>query len=256
MKHIVPAALFFLLLLARLALPAGAQEAQPPAVQAPAVSNLIGYVVDATTRRPLAGALVELPAFGRRAITDAEGRFLLLNLEPGEYLIRVTLLGYEPFETVSDLARGRAVLTLALGPRPIVLPGVTAQAYGFSRQIENRRLGTGVSSRVLPREQIVLSAASDARQLILNSGGLHRVACSSRSYDVDCLLVRGRAVTPSVYIDERRAMTGLEELEMYAPEDIYMVEVYGAGRHIRIYTVHFVETRAARGQVLGSLPFR
>ena len=57
--------------------------------------KIMGRVVDASTNEPLIGAnvLVEKTAMG--AATDLEGRFLILNVPPGAYTLRASMIGYK-----------------------------------------------------------------------------------------------------------------------------------------------------------------
>jgi len=47
-------------------------------------------------------------------------------------------------------------------------------------------------------------------------------------------------VRPGIYIDERRAFTGLDELHHYSPEEISRIEVIDRGVQVRIYTNRFM----------------
>lgn len=76
--------------------------------------------------------------------------------------------------------------------------------------------------------------------------GLTRTPCiggSGRNHD--CILVRGRSAEPTVFVDEAPVLGGLDYLDVVAPHELYLVEVYGWGRHIRVYTNQFME-RAAK----------
>ena len=48
-----------------------------------------------------------------------------------------------------------------------------------------------------------------------------------------------------MFIDEAQVLGGLEYLDSFAPHELYMVEIFGNGRHIRAYTPRFME-RAAK----------
>jgi hypothetical protein len=49
-----------------------------------------------------------------------------------------------------------------------------------------------------------------------------------------------------VYIDDRPAFGGMEELEMYAPHELYAIESYAGGRMVRAYTMWFMEDLARK----------
>lgn len=58
-------------------------------------ARLTGTVVDAVDRQPLLGVNVVLVAQDVGAATTAGGRFDLESV-PGTYLLRATLIGYDP----------------------------------------------------------------------------------------------------------------------------------------------------------------
>ena len=54
-----------------------------------------GRVGDADSGELLSDAIVEAPALGIRAISDAMGRFELVGLPPGRHILRISSVGYE-----------------------------------------------------------------------------------------------------------------------------------------------------------------
>lgn len=69
-----------------------------------------------------------------------------------------------------------------------------------------------------------------------------------------CVLSRGRRVQPSVNIDEVPAIGGLDQLALYNPQDLYLLEVYSQGRMIRAYTEDFMGRHAKRAGKLFPVP--
>lgn len=57
--------------------------------------KLVGTVKDAQTKEPLIRANVLLVGTNFGAATDANGKFVILNIPPGVYSVRVSLIGYE-----------------------------------------------------------------------------------------------------------------------------------------------------------------
>jgi len=74
-----------LLLLLSWALPASAQEGR---------GQVTGTVVHADTKEPMAGVQVYLEGTRHSAVTTQNGRFLILNVEPGIYRIVASNIGY------------------------------------------------------------------------------------------------------------------------------------------------------------------
>jgi len=65
------------------------------------MSALEGTVIDAKTRKPLAGVSVTatdtLPQSGTTVHTDAAGNYHLGTLEPGIYTLQFAMDGYDPY---------------------------------------------------------------------------------------------------------------------------------------------------------------
>ncbi|MBY8821064.1 TonB-dependent receptor [Sphingomonas colocasiae] len=77
------------------------------------VSAPIGTVVDARTGAALKGALVELVETGEKASTGDLGDFRFPGRN-GSYNIRISYLGYPPYEQFVDLRSGRATVGILL----------------------------------------------------------------------------------------------------------------------------------------------
>jgi outer membrane receptor protein involved in Fe transport len=59
------------------------------------VGKITGVVTDAQTGEPLAGVQVYLEGTGRGALTSENGRYFIVNVEPGTYVVVAELLGYQ-----------------------------------------------------------------------------------------------------------------------------------------------------------------
>lgn len=64
--------------------------------------KLSGKVTDAQTGEPLIGANILLTGTTLGAATDVNGNFVILNIPPGSYSIKVSYIGYEPI-TIQDV---------------------------------------------------------------------------------------------------------------------------------------------------------
>lgn len=58
--------------------------------------KIVGQVTDAKTGEPLVGVNIILVGTSYGAVTDFEGNYLILNLQPGSYTIRASSIGYSP----------------------------------------------------------------------------------------------------------------------------------------------------------------
>ena len=99
--------------------------AAPAAAQAPA--RVAGRVVDAVSQAPVAGA--EIMAGAQRALSEANGTFMLGNVSPGRLELRIRRIGYAPgYETVEvDPGLDRTV-TVRLEPLAFQLESLTVAA--------------------------------------------------------------------------------------------------------------------------------
>ncbi len=95
------------------------------AAQAPA--RIAGRVMDAVTGAPLPAA--EVLVDGSRAISGADGAFVLGGVEPGRHVVNGRRLGYAPWSDAVDVVPGLdQTLTIALRPLPVRLDSVIAVA--------------------------------------------------------------------------------------------------------------------------------
>ena len=67
--------------------------------------SLKGRVLDLTDQNPMSGAAVQLLGTDKTATTDLEGRFLMVDIVPGKYRVRIIHPFCEPLEAVVDLTQ-------------------------------------------------------------------------------------------------------------------------------------------------------
>lgn len=121
----------------------------PFAVQASTTGTLRGRVVDASSRAPIAGAVVvaSAPSQTAQTVTDAAGTFSFISLQPDTYTVSASKNGYEPqsqagITVVADqsatatLALTKALKTIARttsrSAQSLVHSGVTSDVYSVN----------------------------------------------------------------------------------------------------------------------------
>ena len=196
-----------------------------------------GHVHDLSTGNPIAGALVEFPGLRKQTLTDRSGRFALTNFTPGKHKVVVSQLGYKTLVREVIVAQDEPLM-IPLDPDPVMIKGLDIQVD----RLENRRRGVGVSAMAFVRNELLGTSYVNAAEFVRSR--IPVVPCPSGRGT--CLRHRGQIIAPIVYIDERRAF-GLDELESYPMYDVYLVESYDNGRHIRIYTTWFMQNLARHG---------
>jgi hypothetical protein len=220
------------------AVPASADAQQP--TDADALAVLAGRVVDEITGTPLHGAYIELAGTRQAVLSDQEGNFTL-RVRPGTYTVRVSQLGYEEGEVQLRLAAGTVQRDFAVTPSPLVLEGIQVVEDRF----RFRRNALGTSVRVFDRSAMLSAAGSDMR-VLLSRLHINLVPCDGVGWHASvCGRVRGRVQPIRVAIDEFPAW-GVDQLLTYQPHELFMLEVYGGGSHIRAYTVWYMEWAAKR----------
>lgn len=197
---------------------------------APAGHVLTGRVLDATTGQPLFGAVVGLPDLGIEAQTDSSGRFVLRQVGAGAHKVYVSEIGYRDLLQRVELSPDDAA-DLRVQPDPVMLKGITVLADRFRA----RREAAPYAVTAYDRAALLRSAAPDMRDFLSSVAGITLVPCPGELF-ATCALVHHRPARIAVYIDERRAYGGIEELASYTPSDLFLLEVYADGRMVRAYT--------------------
>lgn len=94
-------------------------------------TTLRGFVTDATSEQSLQGATVALEdAAGTLSgvATDGDGYFILRRLDPGTYTLRISFIGYAPYEESLTLSGGVVQRNVALAPSEAGLDEVIVEA--------------------------------------------------------------------------------------------------------------------------------
>ncbi len=115
-----------------------------------AQSAVTGFVRD-STGRPLPGAEVSIEALGKRALSDANGRYILAEVPAGMRLVRARRVGYVPMTSMLRFAaEGTQQANFVLERSPQQLDTLTVQekarimGVGVAGFDERRRKGFGV----------------------------------------------------------------------------------------------------------------
>jgi hypothetical protein len=146
----------------------------PAALAQEQTGNLYGTVTD-TDGSALPGAQVELTGIGapRTAVTDADGRFRFLNLDPGAYALVASLDGFATVRHTDVAIRvGRnTTLDVALPPPdPATTITEVIEITGESPVLDERKVARGVSISQVELEKI--PSARDPWALVTQTPGV------------------------------------------------------------------------------------
>ncbi|HYR12367.1 MAG TPA: alpha-2-macroglobulin family protein [Longimicrobium sp.] len=99
----------------------------PDSVGAP--GEVVGVVIDAQTRQPVAGATVSIEGTRLAAVTDASGRFRLAGVPPGRRTVAVARVGMQPARVVVEVGdQPLAMLQIELTTQLMLLEDMVVTA--------------------------------------------------------------------------------------------------------------------------------
>jgi hypothetical protein len=199
--------------------------------------SMRGVVLDAATRMPIAGTVVQLQAAGdsrpRRVTADSTGSFALSMPAPGLYTLTATRLGYIQHrgdtvrigdsETVGvEIRLDRTAIPL----RPVVVTErVSALPDGFEKR---RAAGFG---RFITKSDIDNRRAANTSDLLRGIPGVVLTAARRGRGSGSVLFMRGPAglCQPAVWIDGLQVSTAdLAIDQLLSPAVLEAAEVYNS----------------------------
>ncbi len=135
----------------------------PTPIAAQATGQLVGTVRDAATQRPLEAVQVYIGGTGIGALTNAAGRFLLLNVPAGEHSLVAEIVGYRSgAQTVTVAAGSSVVADFSLEQTAITLDQIVVTGAGVAT--EKRKLGNTIAT--LDASSLENAPVTDFSQLI------------------------------------------------------------------------------------------
>ena len=161
------------------------------ALQGQQTGTVTGTVMNAMNMQPLSGAQISIDGTTRGALSNADGRFVVLNVPAGTYTVRVRMLGYSAAEQSITVAEGgTALANFELTQQAIEVEGIVVTALGIER--EERALTypvQTVSAEVLERTpEVNLVQALQAQ-----SAGIQVVQASGRPGASSFIQIRGQS---------------------------------------------------------------
>ena len=224
---------------ASLATNLGVTAAPAVPVEAEAVQgSLTGLVSDAASGRALSSAQVFIEGTGLGGLTNASGRYLIVNVPVGQHTLNVQLIGYEATAQQVSISEGQATTAdftlteVALALDEIVVTGTAGQA---------RRREVGNVIEQIKIEEVLEPVSGIGELLQARVSGARIQFSSGNSGSGADIRLRGNSSTalsnqPLIYIDGMRAKSeptssqnGAEDpyspLNDLNPDDIERIEI-------------------------------
>jgi TonB-linked SusC/RagA family outer membrane protein len=123
-----------------------------------------GTVIDATTRRPIAGAQVAVVGTNTGAVTDGRGRFLIANAAGQQASLRIVMIGYRDASVTVQV--GRTDLEIQLTETALALDAIVVT--GTPGETQARALGNSVGV-VSAAQRAEIAPVTDAHALFLGT---------------------------------------------------------------------------------------
>jgi len=209
--------------------------------------KVVGRVLDRATGAPVATASVGVVGMTRRTQTDDQGYFVMDEVLPGDHVVEIEHLGFEPIAEVVSIVADRTVdLNVHMSADPIELEPLVVTAVrdrrleirGFyERRTWGDRTGLG---EFLGSEDIERRSPAAVTNLLREMSGVELRCSGSR----DCVVQSSRAAgcsTMNIYINgtltigENRASgagprgSRITVDELVRPSEVAGMEVYAGG---------------------------
>lgn len=130
--------------------------------------KISGRIVD-EKKQPLEGVNVAVPAARTGALTDADGRFTILNVPPGSYEVKIALLGYQAMSVQNVLvsADNTTRLDRALGLAPVDMKEIVVDA---TRPVVDLKLTS--STVAVSRQEIAKLPVQELQDIVNLQAGV------------------------------------------------------------------------------------
>ncbi len=176
----------------------------PAPAMAQDTGTIRGQVTDAGTGRPLGGTQVSIPGTTRGMMADAQGRYILTGIPPGEVTVRAQIIGHEQVDRTVTVAPGETVvLDFQLRIQALALDEIVVTGVG--QATERRQLSTSVA---VISERAIAEAPVQTLDALLQGrvAGTTVSAVSAQPGTGSLINFRGvssvfGAQTPVIYID-------------------------------------------------------
>ncbi|MEK9500019.1 SusC/RagA family TonB-linked outer membrane protein [Gemmatimonadota bacterium DH-20] len=220
-----------------------------PSLTAQETGQVTGQVTAAATMQPLTGAQVFVSGLRLGALTNEQGRYVILNVPAGTHTVRVDIIGYTSLEeTVTVTAGGTTTTNFSLEQTAVALEEIVVT--GTAAEVRAREVGNALDA-VTSRDIENLPVTNPENIIGGRIPGVTVVPPGGQPGTGGTIRIRGQntasqAPEPLVYIDgvrvynqpvslgtaSRAAVTALQDINA---EDIERVEVIKGASATTLY---------------------
>jgi hypothetical protein len=206
-----------------------------PAPPRRAATGIVDGLVTDTSLAPLTGAEVSVLRTSVKVETGDNGRFRMLQVPPGQYLVIIRKIGFHPTSGVIDI-RERDTLRLSYALEPIAqqLPGVQIveerRSFRMMQFEDRRQAGFG---QFMTGDEIAKHGGVYATELMRQFRGLTVSVTAGGGGQMKYLLLSttsgsiNASCVPTIYVDDVMIADGAGNLDLLpSPRDMAGIEVY------------------------------
>jgi hypothetical protein len=151
---------------------------------AASTGKISGRVFDKDSGGPLIGANVFLPGTNLGAATDTEGHYVIINVPPGVYQVRTTLMGYAAIIQTEVAVSINQTTTLNFGMQEETIEGQTVTIVASRPPVQ---LDVSSSQIIVTADAIQNRPVDNLEEILATEAGIHLTAGT----DGTGLLIRG-----------------------------------------------------------------
>ncbi len=188
------------------------------------LANVLGLVVQAGSRAPLAEATVEMPEFELSMASDETGRFWFRNIPAGEHVFVIRYLGFTDSTRVLLLPNELNQIEVGIDLRIVPVPDLVVQVESIAAPSKltdfNRRRAKG-EGYFITREDIQRRDPVRTTDMLRAVPGI-RVAATGLGRPF--IRMRGRSCNIAYFVDGIRAP--YFNLDNVQPSSVAGIEIY------------------------------
>jgi len=140
-----------------------------PGAFAGVTGKIAGKVVDEQTGEPLIGANILIKGTTMGAAAGPDGSFIIINVPPGKYTLRVTMIGYETQNVTDVMVYTDRTTKVNVRLRPTVIEGREVTVVAERERIEFDRTNTAA---YISQEEIEKLPVANLREVIQMQAGV------------------------------------------------------------------------------------